>query len=215
MRPVSLLAAVGFAVVTVGTAVYRPRTRVDRQYRAILLVVFGASAVAYAGVGLGVGWRAGESILWPHYLEWLVGTPPYVAGLFLLTGDRRTVLAAVALDLLMVAAGTGAALRNGGLALFGVSTLALVGLFGLLVTAAPAAGWRRDLFVPLRRLFLAVGPGYPVVWLVGTDGLALVGPGTTNLGFLVLDAVVKVGFAAVLVRHAPLGADPAAADPVA
>ncbi len=211
LRPISLIAAVGFAVVTVWVAGYRPHERVERQYRTILLVVFGASALSYGGVGLGYGTLVvdGDPVLWLHYLEWLVGTPAYVAGLFLLTGDRLTVRRAVALDLLMVTAGAAAALSAGvvSLALFGVSTSALVGLFVLLVTADPVPGWRADLYGTLRRLFLALGPGYPVVWLVGSEGVGLVGVAATNRAFLLLDAAVKGGLLVVLVRHGPLAAD--------
>jgi len=205
VRSVSLLAAAGFALVTAGVVAVRPRDGQLRRYRWLLAVVFGASAVSYAGIGLGYGQVSLETgpVAWLHYVEWLVGTPAYVAGLFLLTGEPRTVRLAVGLDLLMVGAGVGAALTAGPTryALFALSTLSLVGLFALLVGHQGAGGWQSALYADLRRLFLLVGPGYPVVWLLGSEGLGLLGFGTTNLGFLLLDGVVKGGFLLLLLRR--------------
>lgn len=201
--PGSLVAAVGFGAVTVAVAMTDPETTTARRYRALLAVVFGASALSYAGIGLG-----GETgrVLWLHYAEWLVGTPAYVAAVFLLSGEPRTVRLAVALDVLMVTAGLGAAVTAGArrFVLFGLSTLALCGLFALLVRSTGAGGWRSELYDSLKRLFVVVAPGYPVVWLLGVEGLGLVGAGATNLGFLVLDGVVKGGLLFLFVRRSPV-----------
>lgn len=204
----SLLAAVGFAAVAVWVRT-RPRNGpAGRRYARLIALIFAASAVAYGAIGLGFGELSigDTSVMWLHYAEWLVGTPAYVAGLFLLTGDRRTVGLAVAADLAMVATGFLAAASSGprSEALFGVATLSLLGLFALLVSSEGVAGWRSEAYVRLRRLFLAVGWAYPVVWAVGADGAGLVGFGATNLGFLALDAVVKVGYLVVFVRWTPV-----------
>jgi bacteriorhodopsin len=208
VRSVSLLAAAGFALVTAGAVAVRPTSNEFRRYRWIVAVIFGASAVSYAGIGLGYGRvdLATGSVAWLHYAEWLVGTPAYVAGLFLLTEEPNTVRLAVGLDLLMVGAGIGAALTSepARYALFALATLSLVGLFALLVGRQGAGGWRSALYTDLRRLFLAVGPGYPVVWLLGSEGLGLFGFGVTKLGFLLLDAVVKAGFLVLLCRAQPV-----------
>ena len=208
MRSVSLLAAAGFALVTAGAVAVRPTDDEIRRYRWIVAVIFGASAVSYAGIGLGYGQvdLATGSVAWLHYAEWLVGTPAYVAGLFLLTEEPHTIRLAVSLDLLMVGAGIGAALTSepARYALFALATLSLVGLFVLLIDRQGAEGWRSALYIDLRRLFLAVGPGYPVVWLLGSEGLGLFGFGVTNLGFLLLDAVVKGGFVVLFCRARPV-----------
>lgn len=201
--PVTVAAAIGFAVVGSIAIARLPSTRSGRRYAILLGIIFGASAVSYAGIGFGYGQirLAGTSTMWLHYLEWLVGTPAYVAGLFLLTGSRRLVTLAVGIDLTMVATGFAASILDGAVSagLFAVSTLSLLGLFVLLVTARGAGGWRQSLFRDLRRLFLVVGPGYPVVWLLGVDGLGRLGFVQTNLAFLALDAVVKVGYAVLVV----------------
>ena len=106
----------------------------------------------------------------------------------------------------MVGAGIGAALTSepARYALFALATLSLVGLFVLLIDRQGAEGWRSALYIDLRRLFLAVGPGYPVVWLLGSEGLGLFGFGVTNFGFLLLDAVVKGGFVVLFCRARPV-----------
>jgi bacteriorhodopsin len=42
------------------------------------------------------------------------------------------------------------------------------------------------------------------VWLLGSEGLGLFWFGVTNLGFLLLDAVVKAGFLVLLCRAQPV-----------
>jgi bacteriorhodopsin len=41
---------------------------------------------------------------------------------------------------------------------------------------------------------------YPVWWLVGTEGVGVIGLGIETAGFMVLDLTAKVGFGLVLLR---------------
>lgn|GEM_PF-5079143 len=203
--PVSAAATVLFLLVGALAIAALPVTRDGRRYRRLLAVIFGASALSYGGVALGYGQLTigGTPTLGLHYLEWLLGTPAYIWGLFVLTGDGRTARLAVGLDLVMVITGFVASVLTGSIrfVFFTTATLALVGLFVALVTSQGIDGWRSRLFRDLRRLFLVFGPGYPLVWLLGFDGLGYLGFTSTNLAFLALDLIVKLGFAALVVRH--------------
>ncbi len=202
--PVSAAAAGVFLLAGALAVAVLPVTEDGRRYRRLLAIIFGASVLSYGGVALGYGQLpvAGTTTLGLHYLEWLLGTPAYIWGLFVLTGDGRTARLAVGLDLVMVLTGFIASILAGAIrfVFFASATLALVGLFVALVTSEGAGGWQSTLFRDLRRLFLLFGPAYPLVWLVGFDGLGYLGFASTNLAFLALDLTVKLGFAALVVR---------------
>ncbi len=52
----------------------------------------------------------------------------------------------------------------------------------------------------MRNLVTVVWLVYPVWWLVGSEGLGLVGIGIETAGFMVIDLVAKVGFGIILLR---------------
>jgi bacteriorhodopsin len=52
----------------------------------------------------------------------------------------------------------------------------------------------------LRNLIVIAWSVYPVAWLVGTEGLGLVGLFGETLIFMILDVLAKVGFGIVLLR---------------
>jgi bacteriorhodopsin len=56
----------------------------------------------------------------------------------------------------------------------------------------------RSTFSTLRTLIVVVWLVYPVWWLVGTEGLNVVGIGIETAGFMVLDLTAKVGFGIIL-----------------
>jgi bacteriorhodopsin len=62
----------------------------------------------------------------------------------------------------------------------------------------------------LRNLILVAWAIYPVAWLVGTEGLGLVGLYGETLIFMILDLSAKIGFGFILLRsRAIVGSDSA------
>jgi bacteriorhodopsin len=137
----------------------------------------------------------------------------------LLAGATRNELAAlVGLDAAMI--GTGAiATLTGDLAgnaaaigteaqrivWWGVSTafllVLLYFLFSVLGKRAqqlPQAA--RSTFSTLRLMILVLWLIYPVWWIVGSEGLEILGLGIETLGFAVLDVTAKIGFGFVLLN---------------
>lgn len=159
-------------------------------------------------------------IYWARYTDWLITTPLLLYDLALLAGaDRNTIASLVGLDVLMIGTGAIATLVTtplldevivNRLVWWGVSTgLLLVLLYFLFTTLTRRV---KDLptntqntFSLLRNMILVLWLVYPVWWLVGTEGLAVL-PGPESglyvetAGFMVLDLTAKVGFGLILLR---------------
>jgi bacteriorhodopsin len=104
---------------------------------------------------------------------------------------------------------------------WGVSTALLLVLlyllFGTLTQKAQRLGGQaRSKFTTLRNVIVVLWLVYPVWWIIGTEGLGVIGLGIETLGFMVLDVTAKIGFGIILLssREAldQAGAGAAAAD---
>lgn len=146
---------------------------------------------------------------WGRYLTWTFSTPLILLALGLLARvDRSDLFAVVAADIGMCVTGLAAALTTSAVlyrwAFFAISTaFFLVVLYALLVkwpTDAAAAG-TDDIFNVLRALTVVLWLGYPIVWAVGIEGLALVDSAAlTSWAYSILDIGAKYVFAFLLLR---------------
>jgi halorhodopsin len=154
---------------------------------------------------------AGEEVLsqWGRYLTWALSTPMILLALGLLADvDRGSLFTVIAADIGMCVTGLAAALVTSSLLFrwmfFFVSCAFFVVVLYALVfewpTAAAEAG-TDEIFETLRLLTIVLWLGYPLVWAVGIEGLALVqSPGLTSWGYSALDIVAKYVFAFLLLR---------------
>jgi len=159
-------------------------------------------------------------IYWARYTDWLFTTPLLLYDLALLAGaDRNTIATLVGLDVLMIGTGAIATLATTPLldealthrlVWWGVSTGFLLVLLYFLFSAFSEK--LRELpedtqstFSVLRLMILVLWLVYPVWWLVGSEGLAVL-PGAEGglyietAGFMVLDLSAKIGFGIILLR---------------
>jgi len=177
------------------------------------------------GFGVAVLDIAGEAtpIYWARYTDWFFTTPLLLLDLGLLAGATRNELAAlVGLDAAMIGTGALATLTasgnpivQGGLTLLGLSVEAqrliwwgvstalllvlLYFLFGTLTQKAQRLGGQaRSTFTTLRNVVLVLWLVYPVWWIIGTEGLGVLGLGIETAGFMVLDLTAKIGFGIIL-----------------
>jgi len=207
--------------------------RRQKFYIATILIT-AIAFVNYLAMALGFGLTIIElpndpeaPIYWARYTDWLFTTPLLLYDLALLAGaDRNTIASLVSLDVLMIGTGVVATLSVGSgvlsagaerLVWWGISTAFLLVLLYFLfsslsgrVTDLPED--TRSTFTTLRNLVVGVWLVYPVWWLIGTEGLGLVGIFPETAGFMVIDLVAKVGFGFILLRsHSVLdGAAPSA-----
>ncbi|MDS0259842.1 bacteriorhodopsin [Haloarcula sp. S1CR25-12] len=194
--------------------------RRQKFYIATILIT-AIAFVNYLAMALGFGLTfieiGGEQrpIYWARYTDWLFTTPLLLFDLALLAGaDRNTISSLVSLDVLMIGTGLVATLSAGSgvleagaerLIWWGISTAFLLVLLYFLfsslssrVTNLPSD--TQSTFRTLRNLVAVVWLVYPVWWLIGTEGLELVGIFTETAGFMVIDLVAKVGFGFILLR---------------
>jgi len=154
---------------------------------------------------------AGEEVLsqWGRYLTWALSTPMILLALGLLAdADLGSLFTVVAADIAMCVTGLAAALVTSSYALrwvfYGIScAFFVVVLYAVLVEwprSAAAAG-TGEIFGTLRALTVVLWLGYPIIWAVGVEGLALVeSVGLTSWGYSLLDIGAKYVFAFLLLR---------------
>jgi len=154
---------------------------------------------------------ANEAVVsqWGRYLTWTLSTPMILLALGVLADvDVADLFAVIVADVGMCVTGLAAALVTSSLAFrwafYGIScTFFLVVLYALVVEwpdDATTAG-TDEIFGTLRALTIVLWLGYPIVWALGVEGLALVqSPGITSWAYSVLDIGAKYAFAFLLLR---------------
>ncbi|MBX0321954.1 bacteriorhodopsin [Halomicroarcula sp. F13] len=179
------------------------------------------SLASYAALvaGLTVGFTempaghplGGQEVLsqWGRYLTWTLSTPMILLALGLLADvDTADLFTVVVADIGMCVTGLAAALITSSYGMrwffYGVScAFFLVVLYAILVEwprDAAAAG-TDEIFGTLRTLTVVLWLGYPVIWALGVEGLALVqSVGLTSWGYSLLDIGAKYLFAFLLLR---------------
>jgi halorhodopsin len=152
---------------------------------------------------------AGQEVLsqWGRYLTWTLSTPMILLALGLLADvDVADLFVVIAADVGMCVTGLAAALITSSHALrwafYAVSCA-----FFVVVLYALLAEWPDDaraagtdgIFSTLRGLTVVLWLGYPIVWAVGIEGLALVDSvALTSWGYSILDIGAKYALAYLL-----------------
>ena len=214
------VALAGFSILLF---VYMGRTVSTARARLIwvaTLLVPLVSLVSYTGLlsGLTVGLLemppghplAGELVLspWGRYLTWTFSTPMILLALGLLAGTNLTKLfAAITTDVGMCVTGLAAALVTSSL-LFRWTFFAVGCAFFVVVLYVLLVEWPADarqagtaeIFRTLQLLTVILWLGYPILWALGAEGLALLDVTVTSWAYSVLDVVAKYVFAFLLLR---------------
>jgi halorhodopsin len=193
----------------------------SRLIWAATLMIPLVSISSYLGLasGLTVGFLempsghalAGEEVLsqWGRYLTWTFSTPLILLALGLLAEvDTADLFVVIVADVGMTLTGLAAALTTSSYAyrwaFYIVSTaFFLVVLYALVVEwpADAAAAGTSEIFSTLRTLTVVLWLGYPIVWALGIEGLAIVdSAGLTSWGYSALDILAKYVFAYLLLR---------------
>lgn len=202
------------AGLTILAIVYLGRNLVDPRSQLIAVSVMLISVVSissYSGLlsGLTISFLempsghalAGEEVLtmWGRYLTWTFSTPFILIALGLIAGSNVTkILTSVAFTIAMCVTGLAAALTT-----FSVVMrwwwFVLSSAFFVVIVYIILVEWADDaqragtagLFDTLKILTVVSWFGYPILWFLGAEGIALVGVATTSWGYSVLDIVSK------------------------
>jgi len=154
---------------------------------------------------------AGEEVMsqWGRYLTWALSTPMILLALGLLADvDRGSLFTVIAADIGMCVTGLAAALVTSSYLfrwLFYAVSCAffVVVLYALLAewSAAATEAGTDEIFSTLRVLTIVLWLGYPIIWALGVEGLAIVqSVGLTSWGYSALDILAKYVFAFLLLR---------------
>ncbi|WP_181686581.1 bacteriorhodopsin [Halorhabdus salina] len=177
---------------------------------------FGRLPIEIVNDIIGTSFEEPETIYWARYTDWILTTPLLLYDIALLAGaDRNTTSTLVGLDVLMILTGVVATLQFTGAAgleaealrivWWGVSTgFLLVLLYFLFSTLTAKANElspdTRSTFKLLRNMIGILWLVYPIWWIIGTEGVGVIGIGPETAGFAVLDVTAKVIFGIILLR---------------
>jgi halorhodopsin len=220
----SLWVNIALAGVSILLFVYMGRNITSGRARLIwgaTLMIPLVSISSYLGLasGLTVGFiemppghaLAGQEVMsqWGRYLTWALSTPMILLALGLLADvDKGSLFTVIAADIGMCITGLAAALVTSSYLnrwVFYLVSCAFVAvvLYALLnewLTAAAEAG-TSEIFGTLRVLTIVLWLGYPIVWAIGVEGLAVVqSVGLTSWGYSGLDILAKYIFAFLVLR---------------
>lgn len=216
----SLWAGVAIMGFTTLLFVFLGRDVEDETVRRIFVATIAIpaiSTVSYLGLATGLTVAVvevgGRRIVttYGRYITWTFSTPMILLAIGLLAGARGSELFAVVVaDVAMCLTGLAAAFTESAVwhrwAWFAVSSVFFgVVLYVLLVSMPVAAASRggavEDLFDRLKTLTAVLWVGYPVVWVLGTEGLAVVGLGATSVAYTLLDVGAKAVFGYLLLSN--------------
>ena len=177
----------------------------------IAALSYFSMAMGFGLIELQVPWQeAALDIYWARYADWLFTTPLLLLDLALLAGaNRNTIGTLMGLDVGMIVTGFIATVitvsQGFRVVWWGISSGFFLALLYILVSrlsaqAATQPGDVGDLFNTLRNLTILLWTAYPIVWLIGTEGLGLIPLYWETAAFMVLDVSAKVGFGYLLLR---------------
>ena len=153
---------------------------------------------------------AGDMILsqWGRYLTWALSTPMILLALGLLADvDIGSIFTVIAADIGMCITGLAAALITSSYGLrwafYFVSCAFFLAVLYALVAQWPDAAadaGTSEIFSTLRALTIVLWLGYPIIWAIAPEGLALIPVGISSWGYSALDIFAKYIFAFLLIR---------------
>jgi len=157
---------------------------------------------------------AGEEVegvltMWGRYLTWTFSTPLILLALGLIAGTNVTKLfTAILFDIAMCVTGLAAALTTSS-HLFRWFWYAMSSVFFLVVVYILLVEWQKDaekagtadIFGKLKILTVVMWFGYPILWALGVEGIAVLEVGYTSWGYSALDIVAKYVVSLLIVLY--------------
>ena len=220
----SFIVNIALAGLTILATVYLAREIEDTRAKAIAMVTLMISVVSissYTGLlsGLTLSYTvmpsghalAGQEVLtmWGRYLTWALSTPFILIALGMLAGsDWVKIGTTVVFTIAMNVTGLAAALTSSSIVLRW-SWFVLSSVFFLVIVYAILFEWSEeadstgtgDIFSTLKILTVVTWFGYPILWFVGVEGVALLDVGVTSWGYSLLDILAKYIVTLLIVKY--------------
>ncbi len=209
---------IGFLGMAIGAVIFgsksiatRRREGMEFHLESFFICLTAATLYLTLATNLTVINFKGESIFLGRYIDWSITTPLLLIELGVLAGLRPKLLVGVVLaDFYMILTGLIANLEAPPMSFVWwiISTGAFVAIFAALLTEFTNSAARRpvrvnSLFKKMRNILLVLWTAYPIIWLVGTEGLAWVPTGVETVLYTIVDLCAKVGFGFVLTSADP------------
>ncbi|WP_299234078.1 bacteriorhodopsin [Natronomonas sp.] len=166
-------------------------------------------AAENATVNIGGQSVDGVISLWGRYLTWALSTPAILLALGLLAdADGTSIFTAITFDIAMCVTGLGAALTTSSHLLrwfwYFISCACFAVVVYILLTQWPAdaaAAGTADIFNKLKILTVVLWLGYPIIWALGVEGIAVLPVGITSWAYSALDILAKYFFAFLVLSY--------------
>lgn len=174
------------------------------------------AATTYAAMAFGMGKGTtgdGNVFFYARYIDWALTTPLLILNLAMIATfqvGRKTALVAslIGLDLFMIATGFLSAIASGPAkwVFFGLSCFAFLGVLLVLwdemrKEAAKLTWGEYQTYTKCLQALTFLWCAYPVVFLLGTEGLGRVSLEVEGMLYMVLDVASKLGFGLIVLAN--------------
>lgn len=189
----------------------------NRWFHTITFFVAGIAAIAYLAMAMKQGWfpilREGqdmaEPFYWARYVDWFFTTPLLLLDLALLAGaTKEAIVWLLGLDVMMIATGFFAGVTAGDIRWiwFAVSSVIFIWLLWVLLAEILKSAKQRPpevqkKFFQLAIILAVVWTIYPILWVLGTEGINVIGLEGEVATFAIIDLIAKVGFGFLLLSN--------------
>lgn len=204
---------IAFTGMTIGTLIFgfksvqtRRREGMEFHLESFFITLWAATLYLTMALGETVTEVRGETVFWGRYVDWLVTTPLLLLELGVVAGLRPKLLAGVlGADIFMILTGLLANLESLPTAYlwYTISTGAFVAIALSLFTEFAASADLRSprinqLFKKLRNILITLWVAYPIIWILGAEGIEFIPTGIEVALYAIVDLCAKVGFGLVL-----------------
>ena len=204
------VAFVGMAigVVILGIRAISHRHREGMEFSMVSFFVCLWAACMYLSMALGhtQAFIGGQEVYWGRYLDWIVTTPLLLLDLGIISGARPKLIGAViGADIFTIVTGVIASLTTPpeNFIWYIISCGAFLALLWALFSEYSTTARKRDpkvssLFSTLRNLLVVLWICYPIVWILGAQGIEIIDTAWEAFFYAVLDVTAKVIFGLIL-----------------
>lgn len=206
---------IGFAGMAVGSLLFGAKAIARRrkegmEFALVSFFITLWAATLYLSMALGetvlVDFKGQHEIFWGRYVDWVVTTPLLLLDLGVIAGCRPKLIAGVlGADIFMILTGLVATLEGSptNYLWYTISSGAFIAILIALFTEFSATARRRNgkvnkLFQTLRNVLTVLWIAYPIVWILGPEGLTVLSIGVETACYAILDLFAKVGFGLIL-----------------
>src|SRR6478672_1196720 len=206
---------IAFIGMTIGSIVFGLKATAQRrkegmEFALVSFFITLWAAAMYLTMILGetvlFDFKGQQTLFWGRYVDWIITTPLLLMDLGVVAGARPKLIAGVmAADIFMIVTGAIATLEDTptNYVWYIISCGAFLAVSGALLTEFSATARRRNgkinqLFHQLRNTLIVLWFIYPIVWILGAEGLHTLSVEAETAAYAILDLCAKVGYGFLL-----------------